>query len=72
MARENFVNMGEMKMRLIYQVNIGWQEFLGFYTGLNVTRKQFDERYQEERGIGEECDDPHNSDEEAAPEQIGS
>ena len=24
MARENFVNMGEMMMRLNYQQNIGW------------------------------------------------
>ncbi len=24
LARENFVNMGEMMMRLIYQSNIGW------------------------------------------------
>lgn len=55
MARENFVNMGEMMMRLIYQVrdyrqltiqmNIGWQEFLGFYTGLNTVRKTFDEKF---------------------------
>jgi len=58
MARENFVNMGEMMMRLIYQQNLGWQEFLGFYTGLNAVRKQYDEKYAEQRGIGEEIDDP--------------
>jgi hypothetical protein len=58
MARENFVSMGEMMMRLIYQQNLGWQEFLGFYTGLNVVRKQYDEKYAEQRGIGEEIDDP--------------
>jgi len=38
-------------------MNIGWQEFLSFYTGLNVQRKQFDEKYQEEKGIGEEIPD---------------
>jgi hypothetical protein len=43
-------------------MNIGWQEFLGFYTGLNVTRKAFDEKFQESRGIGEEIDDPNLSD----------
>ena len=58
-------------MRLIYQVrnywqltfqmNIGWQEFLGFYTGLNTVRKTFDEKFQEQRGIGEETDDPFGS-----------
>jgi hypothetical protein len=47
MARENAVNMGEIMMRLIYQTNIGWQEFLGFYTGLNQTRKEFDDKYAE-------------------------
>jgi len=45
LARENFVNMGEMMMRLIYQMSIGWQEFLGFYTGLNQTRKEYDEKF---------------------------
>ena len=43
-------------------MNIGWQEFLGFYTGLNQVRKEFDEKFQEQRGIGEETDDPINSD----------
>lgn len=42
-------------------MNIGWQEFLSFYTGLNVARKKYDEKFQEERGIGEEVDDPQNS-----------
>jgi hypothetical protein len=45
-------------------MNIGWQEFLGFYTGLNVTRKQYDEKFTEEKGIGEEIEEPNNSDEE--------
>lgn len=81
LARENFVNMGEMMMRLIYQVrfpfiekilqmNIGWQEFLGFYTGLNVVRKKHDETFIEQKGIGEEIEDPNNSgDEEAGQEE---
>lgn len=60
MARENFVNMGEMMMRLIYQMNIGWQEFLGFYTGLNQQRKEYDEKFAENRGIGEEVEDPND------------
>lgn len=59
LARENFVNMGEMMMRLIYQMNIGWQEFLGFYTGLNVKRKEYDEKFVEQKGIGEEIEDPN-------------
>jgi hypothetical protein len=67
MARENAVNMGEMMMRLIYQTNIGWQEFLGFYTGLNQTRKEFDDKYAEQRGIGEEIEDPVES-EDGEPE----
>jgi len=50
-------------------MNIGWQEFLGFYTGLNVVRKEYDEKFQEQKGIGEECDDPNNSDEEDQQQQ---
>lgn len=42
-------------------MNIGWQEFLSFYTGLNVQRKQYDEKFQEEKGIGEETEDPQLS-----------
>ena len=71
MGRENFVNMGEMMMRLNYQQNIGWQEFLGFYTGLNEQRKQYDEKFQEQKGIGEETEDPKGaSDDEAEPENV--
>ena len=40
------------------QMNIGWQEFLAFYTGLNIHRKKYDEKFQEEKGIGEEVEDP--------------
>ena len=57
MARENFVNMGEMMMRLVYQQNLGWQEFLGFYTGLNKVRREYDEKFTEQRRIGEELDE---------------
>ena len=39
-------------------MNIGWQEFLAFYTGLNIQRKKYDEKFQEEKGIGEEVEDP--------------
>lgn len=42
-------------------MNIGWQEFLSFYTNLNVVRKKFDEKFQEEKGIGEEVEDPNGS-----------
>ena len=76
LARENFVNMGEMMLRLIYQVslhntyhllsqnNIGWQEFLSYYTDLNLARKKYDEKFTEERGIGEEVEDPQKSDDD--------
>lgn len=51
-------------------MNIGWQEFLGFYTGLNVVRKKHDETFIEQKGIGEEIEDPNNSgDEEAGQEE---
>jgi hypothetical protein len=50
-------------------MNIGWQEFLGFYTGLNVVRKEYDEKFQEQKGIGEELDDPNNSDEEPSQQE---
>jgi len=30
-------------------MNIGWQEFLSFYTGLNVARKEYDERFQKKK-----------------------
>lgn len=69
LARENFVNMGEMMMRLIYQMNIGWQEFLGFYTGLNVKRKEYDEKFVEQKGIGEEIEDPNNQGDEEDREE---
>ncbi len=57
MGREQFVNLGEMMLRMIYQMNIGWQEFLSYYTGMNAERKQYDEKFMEERGILEEGED---------------
>ena len=45
-------------------MNMGWQEFLGFYTGLNVARKQHEEKFIEQKGIGEEIEDPNNSGDE--------
>lgn len=35
-------------------MNIGWQEFLSYYTGLNVNRKKYDEKFTEIKAIGEE------------------
>ena len=52
-------------------MNIGWQEFLGFYTGLNVQRKEYDQKFLEQKGIGEEIEDPANSgDEDEADNQF--
>ena len=73
MGRESFVDMGEMMLRFIYdvsvstkltsiQMNMGWQEFLGFYTGINIQRKNYDEKYEKETGIGEETEDPVEED----------
>lgn len=56
-------------LRLIYTQNLGWQEFLGFYTGLNVTRKQYDDTFAEKKGIGEEIEDP-NDDELVESENV--
>ena len=56
-ARENLVNLGEMMMRIIYQMNLGWQKFLAYYTGLNVKREQYDEKFQVDNGIGEEINE---------------
>ena len=57
MGREIYVNMGEIMLRLIYQMNIKWQEFLSYYTGMNTERKQYDDKFLEERGILEEAED---------------
>lgn len=37
-------------------MTIKWQEFLQFYTGLNSDRKDYDEKYEKETGIGEEIE----------------
>jgi hypothetical protein len=50
-------------------MNIGWQEFLGFYTGLNVKRKEYDEKFVEQKGIGEEIEDPNNQGDEEDREE---
>ena len=39
-------------------MNLKWQEFLSFYTGINKKRKDFDDQFQQENGIGEEKEDP--------------
>ena len=57
MGREVLVNVGEMMSRIIYTLNMSWQEFLSYYTGINTDRKQYDEKFFEERGILEEADD---------------
>jgi hypothetical protein len=36
-------------------VNIKWQEFLQFYTGLNVERKEYDKKFLLDHRIGEEA-----------------
>jgi hypothetical protein len=57
MGRETLTNVGEMMLRLIYKMNVGWQDFLSYYTNFNVERKQYDEKFLEERGILEEFED---------------
>jgi len=57
LARENFVDMGEIQIRSIYDLNIKWQEFLGFYTGLNLERKKYDKKYEIDNKIGEEIEE---------------
>lgn len=58
LGREITINMGEMMMRFLYELNTKWQEYLSFYTGLNKKRKEFDQKYEEENGIGEELEEP--------------
>jgi len=31
---------------------------MSFYTGINKKRKEFDEKFEEENGIGEELEEP--------------
>ena len=43
-ARSTTINIGEMLLRLTYQVSNGWQEVLKHYTGMNEERKAEDEK----------------------------
>ncbi len=43
-ARSTVINIGEMLLRLTYQVSNGWQDLLKRYTGLNEERKAEDEK----------------------------
>lgn len=47
-------------------MNVKWQEFLSFYTGMNKNRKQYDLKYEKNHYIGEEIDEPlgNSTDEE--------
>lgn len=58
MAREHFVDFGEQMHRHIYDVNLGWGQFLDFYSDLNNARKESDEKYVERNYIGEEIPEP--------------
>ena len=58
MGREHFVDMGEQMHRHIYDVNLGWGQFLDFYSDLNNARKESDEKYVERNYIGEEIPEP--------------
>ena len=58
MAREHFVDLGEQMHRHIYDVNLGWGQFLDFYSDLNNARKENDEKYIERNYIGEEIPEP--------------
>ena len=58
MAREHFVDLGEQMHRHIYDVNLGWGQFLDFYSDLNNARKENDEKYVERNYIGEEIPEP--------------
>lgn len=49
---------------------MAWQEFLQTYTGANIDRKNYDDKFFEERGIFEDAEDMMpSSDEEEAPEE---
>jgi len=39
-------------------MNISWEEFLKYYTALNIERKAYDEKFEKESGIGEETETP--------------
>jgi len=44
--------------RHIYDVNLGWGQFLDFYSDLSNARKENDEKYVERNYIGEEIPEP--------------
>ena len=44
--------------RHIYDINLGWGQFLDFYSDLNNARKENDEKYVERNYIGEEIAEP--------------
>jgi len=46
--------------RHIYDVNLGWGQFLDFYSDLNNARKESDEKYVERNYIGEEIPEPED------------
>lgn len=58
MAREVFIDIGEQVMRHLYDVNMGWGQFLDFYTDLNNARKEQDDTFVEKNYIGEETEEP--------------
>ena len=61
-ARELFVDAAEISTRFLYEQSLKWQEFLQFYTGLNIERKQYDQKYQQDHKIGEEIDQDEDED----------
>ena len=58
MAREGMVDLGEQMHKHIYEMTLGWGQFLDFYSDLNNARKEKDEKYVEESFIGEEITEP--------------
>lgn len=44
--------------RSIHDVNLGWGQFLDYYSDLNNARKENDEKYIERNYIGEEIPEP--------------
>lgn len=57
-GRFHFVDMGEQMHRHIYELNLGWGQYLDFYTDLNNARKERDDKYIEDQYIGEEVIEP--------------
>jgi len=57
MAREIFVNVGEMVTMTLGQLQEKWADFLKYYTGLNEERKRDEWTFQMDRGLLEEHED---------------